>query len=175
MGEMFRASRTGYFDDTLGEAELWVKKMKTLIIYKSVHKMNTEKVAKTMAETINADILKVDEVRPEMLADYDLIGFGSGIFYGKHHKTLLDFADNLPNQNKSAFIFSTSGGAMKIFHRELRAILIQKGFIIKSEFTCPGFEKYGIFELIGGFRKGRPNMKDLNKARLFAEGLLKLP
>lgn len=146
--------------------------MKTLIIYKSVHQMNTEKVAKVMADAIHADLRKVDEIRPDMLAEYDLIGFGSGIFFGKHHETLLDFVAGLPQQGKAAFIFSTSGGALKIMHRDLRAALVQKGFTIKGEFTCPGFEMYGIFKLIGGFRKGRPNAKDLENARMFAKGLL---
>lgn len=51
--------------------------MKTLIIYKSYHHMNTEKVAKVMAETLNATLAKVEDGRPEELANYDLIGFGS--------------------------------------------------------------------------------------------------
>jgi flavodoxin len=149
--------------------------MNTLIIYKSVHKMNTEKVAKVMAEAINANITKVEEIKPTMLADYNLIGFGSGIYHGKHHETLLDFVASLPQQGKAAFIFSTSGGAIKIQHRELRAALVKKGFAIKGEFTCPGFETFGLFRLIGGFRKGRPNAKDMEKARAFAKGLLQAP
>ncbi|NLW76548.1 MAG: flavodoxin, partial [Methanomicrobiales archaeon] len=140
--------------------------MKTLIIYKSIHQMNTEKVAQVMAEAMNADLLKIEEVNPSMLAEYDLIGFGSGIYYGKHHTSLLEFVASLPEQNKTGFIFSTSGGALKIMHRELRAALVQKGFTIRGEFTCPGFEMFGVFKLIGGFRKGRPNAKDLEKARV---------
>ena len=148
------------------------ERMKTLIIYKSVHQMNTEKVAKAMAEAIKADLRKVEDVEPAILADYDLIGFGSGIFYGKHHKSLLDFVAGLPQQEKTAFVFSTSGGAMKTFHKELRAALLLKGFVIKGEFTCPGFEYYGAFKLIGGFRKGHPNVKDLEKGKMFARSLL---
>ncbi|PKG31974.1 MAG: flavodoxin, partial [Methanoregula sp.] len=98
--------------------------------------------------------------------------YGSGIFFGKHHEALLSFVYGLPKQDKTAFIFSTSGGALKVMHRELRADLVQKGFAITGEFTCPGFEMYGIFKFIGGFRKGRPNAKDLEKARAFAKGLL---
>lgn len=149
--------------------------MKTLIIYKSIHQMNTEKVAQVMAEAMNADLLKIEEVNPSMLAEYDLIGFGSGIYYGKHHTSLLEFVASLPEQNKTGFIFSTSGGALKIMHRELRAALVQKGFTIRGEFTCPGFEMFGVFKLIGGFRKGRPNAKDLEKARVFAKRKLQTP
>ena len=48
--------------------------MKTLIVYKSYHRMNTEKVAKAMAEAMDAQLAKVEDVRSEELAAYDLIG-----------------------------------------------------------------------------------------------------
>jgi len=40
--------------------------------------VNTGKVAKAMAEAMNATLKKVEEVRPEELAGYDLFGIGSG-------------------------------------------------------------------------------------------------
>ena len=43
--------------------------------------MNTGKVAKVMAETMNATLKKVGEVRPEDLAGYDLVGIGSGSLF----------------------------------------------------------------------------------------------
>ncbi len=43
--------------------------------------MNTGKVAKVMAETMNATLKKVGEVRPEELAGYDLVGIGSGSLF----------------------------------------------------------------------------------------------
>lgn len=134
--------------------------------------MNTEKVARAMSEAMNADLRRIEEVNADMLADYDLIGFGSGIYFGKHHKALLKFVINLSQQNRTAFVFSTSGIGIKIWHRELRSALTQKGFIIKGEFACPGFENYGMFKTIGGFRKGHPNAKDLEKAQVFAKNLL---
>ena len=63
--------------------------MNTLIVYKSYHRMNTEKVAKAMTEAMNAQLTKVEDARPEALAGYDLIGFGSGIYGLKHHKALI--------------------------------------------------------------------------------------
>lgn len=42
-------------------------------------------------------------------ASYDLIGFASGIFYGKLHKSLISFiTDNLP-AHKKAFVIYTCG------------------------------------------------------------------
>jgi flavodoxin len=46
--------------------------------------MNTGKVAKVMAETMNATLKKVGEVRPEELAGYDLVGIGSGSLFRGH-------------------------------------------------------------------------------------------
>ena len=84
--------------------------MKALVIYISVHHGNTEKIAKVMANTLDADLLQVKQMDASMLEQYDFIGFGSGIYFGKYHKSLLDFADTLPMlRNKKTFIFSTSG------------------------------------------------------------------
>jgi len=62
--------------------------MKTLIVYTSVHHQNTEKVAKVMAEELKADLTPTTDAKPDTLMTGDLIGFGSGIYFGKHHKTL---------------------------------------------------------------------------------------
>jgi Flavodoxins len=72
--------------------------MKTLIIYISIHHGNTEKVAKAMTEVLNAKLVKPYEVDTTTLSRYDLIGFGSGIYFGKHHENLLRFVDSLPMQ-----------------------------------------------------------------------------
>ena len=62
--------------------------MKVLITYNSVHKGNTEKIAKAMADAIDADLLKYSDVDGYNILDYDLVGFGSGIFYGKPEKKI---------------------------------------------------------------------------------------
>ena len=41
-----------------------------------------------------SDLLKISE--PEEIQGYDLIGFGSGIYDGMHHKELLHLAERLP-------------------------------------------------------------------------------
>ena len=59
--------------------------------------MSTEKIAKAMAETMNAKLVKVEDAQAEDLADYDLIGFGSGIYGLKHHKDLIKFIEDMPS------------------------------------------------------------------------------
>ena len=95
--------------------------MKTLIVYKSYHRMNTEKVARAMAEARGATLMNTDEVGPEDLAVYDLVGFGSGIYGGKHHQDLFALVGKMPpEEGRKVFVFSTSGGANEEHHRALR-------------------------------------------------------
>jgi flavodoxin len=150
--------------------------MRALIICISVHHGNTEQVAKVMANALDAALLEVKQVDANMLEQYDLIGFGSGIYFGKHHKSLLDFVDKLPMlRNKKAFIFSTSG-LRKIrfihnFDKPLRENLQRKGFDIIGEFSCRGLDTYRATKLVGGVNKGRPNAQDLKQAEDFARSL----
>ena len=88
--------------------------MKSLIIVHSYHHKNTEKIAQTMAPILGSEIRTLDQISPDALLDYDLLGFGSGVYFSKLYKGLLEFADKLPEVNgKNAFIFSTSGRAGK--------------------------------------------------------------
>lgn len=151
--------------------------MKTLIICKSIHHQNTKKIAQVFAKILKAEIADPDTFDPKNLDKFDLVGFGSGIYMWKHHQTLFSFAKKLPQQkNKKAFIFSTSGvGQMGINqnHKTLKKILKSKKFAIVGEFTCPGWDTFGPFKLIGGLNRGRPNSEDLKKAQVFAKKLNK--
>jgi flavodoxin len=132
-----------------------------------------------MANTLGAVLFKPDEVNAKALSEYDLIGFGSGIYYSKHHKTLLNLVNRLPTvKNKKAFIFSTAGVSdqsvqknLSKNHQKLRNKLAERGFNIIGEFSCCGFITWGYFKLFGGRNIGRPNQDDLRKASEFAENL----
>jgi len=76
----------------------------------SVHHGNTEKIARVIGDVLEADLAEPDEVDKSVISKYDLIGFGSGTYFGKHHPSLFRFVNSLPNQNgKAEFIFSISG------------------------------------------------------------------
>ena len=77
--------------------------MKTLIICESVHHGCTKKIADAMAATLNAEVKKSGEVDSGKLGEYDLIGFGSGIYMGKMHKILVKLVDNMPKLEKKCF------------------------------------------------------------------------
>ena len=146
--------------------------MKKLIIYESIHHGNTEKIGKAMAEYLNADLIKTNDVNVNTLKDYDLIGFGSGIYNGKLHKNVLDLIDKLPTlSNKKTFVFSTSGQGKAKYNNTIEQKLKEKGFEVVGSFACKGYDTFGPFKLIGGIAKGRPNENDIQKAKEFAEKL----
>lgn len=146
--------------------------MKNLIVYESIHHGNTEKIGKAMAEYLNADLIKTNDVNVNTIKDYDLIGFGSGIYNGKLHKNVLDLIDKLPTlSNKKAFVFSTSGQGKAKYNNTIEQKLKEKGFEVVGSFACKGYDTFGPFKLIGGIAKGRPNENDIQKAKEFAEKL----
>jgi flavodoxin len=147
--------------------------MRSFLVLYSYHHSNTQKIAKVFAAVLDAQIRKPQEIAPEGLQQYDLIGFGSGIYDGKHHRDLLELADRLPSvAGKKVFLFSTSYDTMidKI-HLSLRARLESKGYIIVDEFNCGGFNTNSFLKYFGGLNKGRPNAEDLKRAEEFAQGL----
>jgi len=160
--------------------------VKSLIVVFSYHHKNTEKIANVFAKVLDAQIKTPQQINPQELQEYSLIGFGSGIYSDKHHKVLLDLADELPQvTNKKAFIFSTCGVPMKFMeldkteftryvaknHSSLREKLQSKGYMIVDEFSCAGFNTNNVLKLFGGINKGRPNAEDLKQAEEFAQNL----
>jgi len=127
-----------------------------------------------MAAVLDAEGSHPDDVNVEELGDYDLIGLGSGIAFGKHYQRLLEFVDVLPALHAKTFIFSTRGSPRGgSYHSTLKSKLGEKGLTVVGEFSCRGFDTYGPMKLIGGIAKGRPNEQDLRDAKKFAESLKK--
>lgn len=151
----------------------------SVIVCYSIHRGNTLKVARVIGEILGARIYKPEELDPmEAVERYQLIGLGSGIYYGKHHPSILRFAERLPNaRGRYALIFSTSGlpriPFFHDYHKPLLNILVRKGFMVIGEFSCRGHNLHGALKWIGGMNKGRPSAEDLERARRFAENALK--
>ncbi|HII83896.1 flavodoxin family protein [Methanobacterium subterraneum] len=152
---------------------------KVLMVVFSYHHQNTEKIAKTMADVLNAQIKTPQEIEPEEIPDYDLVGFGSGIYSAKHDESLLGLADELLKvDNKNVFLFSTAGitGKSKASkdHAILREKLQSKGYNILDEFQCKGFNTNSFLKIFGGMNKGRPNSRDIQHAEEFAVNLKRI-
>ncbi len=146
--------------------------MKILIIYHSEHHQNTEKIAKAIAIKVGAEIIKAKDINPIDLDNYDILGFGSGVYHGRLHNELLELIDKLPCQkDKKSFIFSTTGSMTysKLAHDRFRPLLIKKGLKIVGEFSCLGFDTALTRE---GINKGKPDKQDLENAENFIQSIL---
>jgi flavodoxin len=154
----------------------------------SYHHHNTERIAESFAKVLDAPIRRPQQIRPQEVEEHDLVGFGSGVYGGKHHVSLLMLAEELPPvENGRAFIFSTCGvpfpalsgeGLRQRFassgidnHSALRQRLRSKGYQIVDEFSCAGLNTNSFLRFFGGLNKGRPSPEDLGRAEQFAAGL----
>ena len=148
--------------------------MKILVIISSTHMGNTRKIAEAMAENAPVTIAEIDSASDYDLRDYDIVGLGSGIYFGKHDAKIIEFAENL--SDKSApymFVFSTSGtGNFDKNNKPLIDLLKSKNKTVLGSFGCKAFDKFGPFKLVGGINKGRPNENDYNEARKFMDSVI---
>jgi flavodoxin len=151
--------------------------LRSLIVVFSYHHKNTEKIAKACAEVLGATVTTPQQVTPEEIHEYDLVGFGSGIYSATFHKSVLDLADRLPQaDNTNVFLFSTYGAPAFIANREfveknhgqIREKLRAKGYTIIGEFGCAGWNTNSFLQYFGGLNKGRPDAEDLKNAGTFA-------
>ncbi|MFO7792414.1 MAG: flavodoxin family protein [Candidatus Saliniplasma sp.] len=154
--------------------------MKSLIICKSIHHGNTKKVADRMAKVLDSEVVEPEEVDLDEIGEYDILGFGSGIYSGKHHETLYALVDKLPKvENKKVFIFSTCGTPEMVLreeyfrktHSRLKEKLQSKGYTVVDEFGCIGLNTNSFLKLFGGINKGRPEEDDLKRAEEFVKDL----
>ncbi|MBD3209911.1 flavodoxin [Candidatus Micrarchaeota archaeon] len=152
--------------------------MKTIVVFKSTHHGNTRKVAETIARVLDAELVEAGELEnPEALGKADVLGFGSGVYFGKLHQEILSLIERLPPAGgKRAFFFSTSGtgpSLLNSYDSHMRKILQEKGFEVAGGFSCRGYDTYGLLGIFGGINRGRPNKEDLRKAEQFARDILR--
>ena len=143
--------------------------MKTAIIFASVHHGNTRKIVEQLAQNNDVDLIDATQVKEKDLSEYDRIGFASGIYYGKFHQSVLNFASvNLP-EYKEVFLICTYGGSAA--YQSIETIIKDKHCNVIGKFSCKGYDTFGPFKLVGGIAKGHPNEKDLTAAMEFYQSL----
>lgn len=148
--------------------------MKVAIVYASVHHKNTEKVVKAIAAKYpEIELIDATKTILKDLASYDLIGFASGIFYSKLHKSLLSFiTDNLP-AHKKTFVIYTCGLDTPAYIKAAEELIKAKDSSLVGYYSCLAYDTWGPFKLIGGKNKGHPDVDDIRKAVEFYENIIK--
>jgi len=142
--------------------------MKMLAVVESKHLGNTLKIAKAMAEVAPLTITNIENAKSYDFDDYDIVGFGSGIYMGKHDKRLIDFVSTLCDEKAYSFVFSTYGSSS--FTRNMKCLvdlLQRKNKVILGTFACKAFDKVFFLKPFGGTNKGHPNYADFDNAKKF--------
>lgn len=145
--------------------------MKTVIIYFSKHHDNTKKILDAICQDNDVMLINAAKVQSENLSDYDLIGFASGIYYSKFHKSVLKFAENNLPKNKKVFFIYTYGAKKAGYTNAIKNVVLKKSADILGEFGCFGFNTFGPFKLIGGIAKGHPDHSDFKAAKNFFDSI----
>ena len=169
--------------------------MEILVCYFS-NTGNTEKVAKSIAEGIEDEdvkVLKVQDADPSNLKNYDLVILGSGIYGGKLSKKVAVFMKEVTEYPPKFAFFNThqSSTAYQKAFKRIRSKLEESGSEVIGEFDCIG-ENLGMPKetILGMLAKlppeerkrqeakieattGHPDEQDLANAKAFGKSLLK--
>jgi len=146
---------------------------KTAIVYRSPHHGNTKKLLDALVSA-HPEVTLLQAGKASLdLSPYNFIGFASGVYAGKLHRTVRTALDTIAPEGRKAFVIYTCGDKEggKYGKRYLE-VLRQKGFDPTGYFWCLGHDSFGPLRLIGGIHKDRPNLKDLEDAVAFYENLI---
>ena len=106
------------------------------------------------------------------LQEYDIIGFASGIDFGKFYLEIENFArENLPFQ-KEVFFLYTCAMDREGFTNSIKEIVLEKDAVILGTYGCRGYNTYGPWKLIGGMNKSHPTENEIQECVNFYEKLL---
>lgn len=141
--------------------------MKIIIIVKSDHRQNTLKIAEAMSEAAPITVVEYDNAENYNINDYDIVGFGSGIYAGKFSGKIIDYINENAENFTNAFVFSTSGTGKPSNNDQVVELLNNMGKNVLGSFTCRGLCKWFIFALVGGISKGHPDVDDFDAAQQF--------
>lgn len=157
----------------LRKNSLMTSQLTVAIVYASIHHSNTRKLAESLSAELSADLFAADDTGQADLTQYDLVGLGSGIYFGRNHSSLLNLVDSWQKPPRRVFIFSTAGLPFLkgLQHAALRRRLKIKGCEVVAEFSCRGWDTVGPLWFIGGINRKHPDSSDLNRATAFARRL----
>ena len=145
---------------------------KAAIIYASTHHGSTRKLVEAIADKYEVVQIDTTNCQQADLSGYDLIGFASGIDFGRFYDSVEQFLKkNLP-ENKRIFFLYTCAKVSNRFTDSIKAAATQKGAVVFGEYGCKGFNTYGPWKVIGGMNKGHPSADETSKAVHFYESLI---
>ena len=146
--------------------------VKTAIVYASTHHNNTYKLVKAIREKYNVDLIDATAVDNMDLSEYELIGFASGIDFGRFYDSVEQFLENNLPPNKKVFFIYTCAKTSPRFTQSIKEKADKKDAILLGEYGCKGFNTYGPWKLVGGMNKNHPDTSEIKRAVQFFESVV---
>jgi len=150
--------------------------MKCAIVYFSMTG-NTEKIARTIQKGVqsaagNCDLLKVKEIRAEVLQKYDLVGLGSPVLGFIEAAPVTKLITNMREMaGKHAFAFATHGTRVEFLFPSIVTKMMARGLVVIGMFNC-----YADVYMAGMVRPyptaGHPDEIDLREAEAFGRKIV---
>ena len=147
---------------------------KTVIVYASTHHGNTRKLVEAISAQYEIAMINTNEVQTADLSEYELIGFASGIDFGKFYESVEQFLQNNLPEHKAVFFLYTCARDDKDFTHSMRTEALKRNAVLLGEYGCRGYNTYGAWKVIGGMNKHHPTKKELDGAVKFYESLTKV-
>ena len=145
---------------------------KTVIIYASTHHGSTFKLVEAIADKYDITLIDATTQSEADLSEFDLIGFASGIDFGKFYDSVEQFLTNNLPENKQVFFLYTCAKTSNSFTSSVKEKALMKGAEVLGEYGCKGYNTYGPWKLIGGMNKNHPDSDEINGAVQFFEMLI---
>lgn len=144
------------------------------IVYASVHHGNTKKLLEGISQKCDIDLFDVlgkDCIDRVDFSKYEAVGFASGIYMSKFHKSLIGFLDKGVALPKKTFVMYTSGSGSDKYGHSLIERLSQLGTEVLGMYHCKGYDTFALFKLVGGIAKGHPNQNEIDLGVKFIKNI----
>lgn len=123
--------------------------MKIAIVYASTHHGNTRRLATAIARSGQVTLIDAMQNPDADLSPYELIGFASGIAFGKYYPQLMEFARRHLPENRKVFALHTAGSPRAGYAKELLSLVGERHCDCLGVYQCKGFDTFGPFKVLG--------------------------
>lgn len=146
--------------------------MKIAIVYASRHQGNTRRLVEGIGEKLDVTLFDAEVYKYGDLSEYDLIGFASGIDFGRFYDPVIQFLkENLPDHRKVFYLY-TCARVNDRFVGSIQEEAAKKGAVSLGTYGCRGYNTYGPWKLIGGMNRNHPDRAEIEAAVEFIESFI---
>lgn len=137
--------------------------MKAAIVYRSFHQGNTKKLVDAIAGAYPVDVFDAGKVKELDLADYDVIGFASGVYVERPSRRVTELIERCLPAGRCVFLMYTCGSPNDKYMEPWKKLVAEKKCELVGVYGAKGY--YDL--LIRKGEKGRPNTSEIQGAAAF--------